>query len=96
MGRRRPLPNEGVPTLLLGGTEGAADFSDATLGVGAFVETCTVAGDEFASAGTDMAAGKLGRQASWVGKLGRIPVLRLGQNRTHSICSLEIWLVCTK
>ena len=61
MGRRRPPPIEGGANSL-GGTEGAADLSDAVLGVGAFMETCTVAGDEFVSAGADMAAGKLGRQ----------------------------------
>jgi len=61
MGRRRPLPIEGGANSL-GGAEGAADLSDAALGVGAFMETCTVAGDEFVSAGADMAAGKLGRQ----------------------------------
>ena len=61
MGRRTPLPIEGGANSL-GGAEGAADFSDAALGVGAFTATCTVAGGEFASAGADMAASKLGRQ----------------------------------
>lgn len=61
IGRRRPLPIEGAADSL-GGAEGAGDLSDAAVGVGAFMETCTVAGDEFASADADMAAGKLGRQ----------------------------------
>lgn len=63
MGRWRPLPIDGGASSL-GGAEGEADICDAVLGVGASTETCTVAGDEFASARADMAAGKLdGRQA---------------------------------
>jgi hypothetical protein len=59
-GRRRPPPIESADSL--GGADGAADFSDGVLGVGAVTETCTVARGAFTSASADMAAGKLGRQ----------------------------------
>jgi len=58
--KRRLLAIEGADSL--GGAEGVADFSDGALGVGAVIETCTIAGGALTSAGADMAAGKLGRQ----------------------------------
>lgn len=61
VGRRRPLAIEAADSLASAG--GVADFSDNAVGVGTAEETCTAAaGGAFASAGTDMAAGKLGRQ----------------------------------
>jgi len=51
-GRRRPLPID-MANALVGGADGAAEFSDGALGV---------AGGAFVSTGADMAAGKFGRQ----------------------------------